>query len=522
MQYKPMRLPCHPVNLLADALALALVVGLPLFIPNGYIGLIGYKFDLLLRCVLITVVLLPFLCLLKNRCKTALRRFSFAWMWPVGLCICYGIACFFAEDRYTALWGLSGRKNGLVLYLVCTAAYLVITIAGSSEMVPLVSTALTGTGCLVAGISWLNYWMIDPLDAYYTFLPEKGELFLGTLGNINFYGAFLCLCTPVALWPCLYAKGRVPVWRYVSALWLCSGLIPAGSDAAWLGSVAAVLALCCTRKTTTRTLARLCVVCAGLVACALTTGFLGRVLPFRAELRTVSAWLSQPLIGSCLLLLCVVVAWGFFRVEKRRAAVGARVITGVLILLVITAFFAANFLLEESSVLSFLHFDERWAANRGYAWQKLWVIYTEDTTLLQKIFGLGGDAVKACLNPDIESIRYMVLLNGDIFDSAHNEFLQHLICGGAAGLLCWCVFLGTALLRGFKQNPPLAAALLGYAVQSFFSISMPGVLPLFFVLAACVNFPQAGGAWQGKFVRVTTAAGLLFLSLLATLFIGEI
>ena len=35
MKYRQRSLPCHPVNLAADALALALAAGLPLVMPTG-------------------------------------------------------------------------------------------------------------------------------------------------------------------------------------------------------------------------------------------------------------------------------------------------------------------------------------------------------------------------------------------------------------------------------------------------------------------------------------------------------
>lgn len=41
MRYQAMKLPSHPASLWADALALALAVSLPLFMPNGYVALIG-------------------------------------------------------------------------------------------------------------------------------------------------------------------------------------------------------------------------------------------------------------------------------------------------------------------------------------------------------------------------------------------------------------------------------------------------------------------------------------------------
>lgn len=518
MQYKPMRLPCHPVHLVADALALALVAALPLFMPNGYVELIGYKFSLLLRCVLVALLLLPFACLWKNRCKTALRRFSFAWLWPVGLCLCYGAAWFFAEDRFTALWGLSGRKNGLVLYLACTAAYLLIAVAGSPGIVPLVRHTFIATGCAVTVISWLNYWMIDPLDAYYTFLPDRGELFLGTVGNINFYGAFLCLCVPLAAGTYFRQRGRLLDKSYWVALFLCSGLIPAGSDASWLGCFAALLALCCTRKTTTQTLARAAALCAGLAAVALGTGGVAKLIPARVELRTVSAQLASPLVGGILLVVAVLTAYALGKTRPRPAAGAVRVFSLVLLAAAAGALVLANLWPGAPQPLAALRFTERWASNRGYAWQKLWTIYTQDTTLLQKLVGLGGDAVKARLNPDIESTRYMVLLNGEAFDSAHNEFLQHLVCGGALGLLCWCGFCATALVRGFCNDPALAAALLGYFVQSFFSISMPGVLPLVFVLAALAGTASAPAA-ENNGIRLAAGGTLLFAAAFSLLVI---
>lgn len=173
MKYNYVRQPCHPVNLVADALALALVIGLPLYLPNGYVGLIGSKFSLLLGCVAVALVSLAVAYLVGRHGKKTVRRMDAGFLWLVGLCCVYTIAWLFAEDRYTALWGLSGRKNGLVLLLACTAVYAIVTLYSSPGIVPLVSDVLMAVGSVVTLVSWLNFWMIDPLDAYYTFLPER-------------------------------------------------------------------------------------------------------------------------------------------------------------------------------------------------------------------------------------------------------------------------------------------------------------------------------------------------------------
>lgn len=79
MKYNYVRQPCHPVNLVADALALALVIGLPLYLPNGYVGLIGSKFSLLLGCVAVALVSLAVAYLVgrhgKKRCAVWMPDF---------------------------------------------------------------------------------------------------------------------------------------------------------------------------------------------------------------------------------------------------------------------------------------------------------------------------------------------------------------------------------------------------------------------------------------------------------------
>lgn len=504
-------LPAQPAALAADALALALAAGLPLYFPNAFVGLVGDKFGYLLACLMAGAAALAAALLLgAGRGSLPRPALDAAWLWPMGLCACYALAWYFAEDRYTALWGLSGRKNGLMLYLACTAVYLLVAVFGTQAVTPLFVGVLVTVGCTVTVLSWMNYFMLDPLDAYYVFLPDNGELFLGTVGNINFYGALLCLCLPLAA-ERFFRGDRLLGWPLLASMLLFSGLIPAGSDAAWLGCTAALAVLACRKTTTTHTLARLLILLAGLGGCGCLTWLLLMVLPARAELRTVSAVICRP-AALGLAVLCAAGAWLLLRSREKTVYRQIRGAVAAVLLITAAAAAAANLLPESPAALEPLHFTERWAANRGYAWQRLWTVYTEDTTLLQKLIGLGGDAANARLNPDVESTRYMTLLNGEPFDSAHNEFLQHLVCGGLLGLICWCGFLAVALRRGFRIQPGIGAALLGYAVQSVFSISMPGVFPLVFVLAALVGKPPAPQT-KGAGGRLSGAAVLAFAAL---------
>ena len=486
---RPLR--CAPAAIAGNVLTLAALLLLPLYMPSGYVGLVDAKFHLLLWLAGAGAALLVWRLWLGLRgCAPAVRLdLATALPLPV-LCLSYTVAWFFAEDRALALWGLAGRYNGLLMLLACTVLYFVVRLVGGGVPSVWFGRLLAGAGCAVTLLSWLNFFMADPLDAYYSFLPGRGGLFLGTVGNINFYGALLDICLPIAVWELLTAPDRDTArqWGAVSVC-LGTGLIAAGSDAAWLGAVCAVWALCMARRVTAGRLARLLFAGGAWALCAAAAGRLARWLPIRTEWRTLSGLVTQ-------LFPALAVAGVFFalgallrRWPTARSWRAARVLGVLTVLLAVELFVAANFpsILPESLAAS-LRFDDQWGSNRGFAWKRLWTVYKDDLTPLQMVFGLGGDAANARLNIDDYSVKYMTLLNGDVFDSAHNEYLQHLLCGGAVGLAAWLAFLAGHIRRGLRTAPGLALAVFGYAVQAFFSISMPGVLPLVFVLAAlCVK-----------------------------------
>ena len=488
---RPLR--CAPAAITGNVLTLAALLLLPLYMPSGYVGLVDAKFHLLLWLAGAGAALLVWRLWLGLRGRAPAVRLDLATALPLPvLCLSYTVAWLFAEDRALALWGLAGRYNGLLMLLACTVLYFVVRLVGGGVPSVWFGRLLAGAGCAVTLLSWLNFFMADPLDAYYSFLPGRGGLFLGTVGNINFYGALLDICLPIAVWELLTAPDRDTARRW-GAVSVClgTGLIAAGSDAAWLGAVCAVWALCMARRVTAGRLARLLFAGGAWALCAAAAGLLARWLPIRTEWRTLSGLVTQ-------LFPALAVAGVFFalgallrRWPTARSWRAARVLGVLTVLLAAELFVAANFtsILPESLAAS-LRFDDQWGSNRGFAWKRLWTVYKDDLTPLQMVFGLGGDAANARLNIDDYSVKYMTLLNGDVFDSAHNEYLQHLLCGGAVGLAAWLAFLAGHIRRGLRTAPGLALAVFGYAVQAFFSISMPGVLPLVFVLAALCVKPQ--------------------------------
>ena len=509
--------PCPAGAWPANVLALLTLLLLPLYMPTGYVELVDAKFRLLLWLAGAgtVVVLLGWAVSRAKGQRRSLPRLDATWLPLPVLCLSYTIAWLMAEDRRTALWGLAGRHNGLVMLLACTALYLLVRRFGGGIPAGYYGRLLAGAGCVVTLLCWANFFMLDPLGVYYTFLPETGKLFLGPVGNINFYGAYLAICLPLAAWELMTANDRADalLWGAASVC-LGSGLIAAGSDAAWLGAFCAVAVLCMARTVTGSRLARLCAAGAVWAVCALAAGFAAAHLPIRDELRTISGFVCRPWAAA---LLAIAFGAAALLLRGRKALRSWRFMRGLGVVLVLgaaAAVAAANLTAVPLGPLEdVLRFSDSWGSNRGFAWQRLWQVWRDDITPMQKLFGLGGDAVAARLKIDDYSIKYMILLNGETFDSAHNEYLQHLVCGGAVGLAAWLAFLVVSIRKGLRTAPGLAAAIFGYAVQAFFSISMPGVLPLVFVLAALCGQPRpvATRGWYRCLAGAAAAAPLLWM-----------
>lgn len=118
----------------------------------------------------------------------------------------------------------------------------------------------------------------------------------------------------------------------------------------------------------------------------------------------------------------------------------------------------------------------------------------QDFTPLHKLFGYGPDTfglVTYYHNMDIMSNVYH-----QIFDSAHNEYLQFFITVGPIGLLSYLAIFVTAFIRIIKkgcQNPYVIAAMFGvlcYSAQATVNIGTPITIPIMFLflsmaLAGC-------------------------------------
>ena len=148
------------------------------------------------------------------------------------------------------------------------------------------------------------------------------------------------------------------------------------------------------------------------------------------------------------------------------------------------------------SVGNYLFFDDAWGTQRGYVWRACWEEFLE-LDLIHKLIGIGPD----CFSVQMLLHRYleMVEKTGQIYDSAHNEFLQYLYTTGILGLIARMgqvigavaasVKTGLATEKGKGAREPYYAAYIWafcfaavcYTTQSVVNINIPVASPLLWV-----------------------------------------
>lgn len=474
------------IQLAAAAYACAVVFILPLYSENGLIQLVSAKWHMFFFSTCTAVAAVVFLSLYhrfyqKQKFHQFVFRPSRVSVTLVFMLLTYTVSTLFSRTPSRSFWGLDSRMNGWLLFAVCTVCYFLICTLVSSRQISLICNAMLIGAWLSCIVAWLNLFCIDPLG-YYSYIPQdQRHQFISTVGNINFFGALLCLSAPYALYQALFSSSR-RLWHQASAVFLVSSFLVANSDGPWLALACGACVIVLNKKMRTAQAKRLFTIGFFCFAVWLFAGILIRIAPIYAPMRTISSVLCHPASACAGMLLCAGL-WYLFEKTKLSARLFFRTAfaAGVVIALLLLAICNLG-KVSLGPLNGLLQFGPQWGSNRGYVWGILANLYYNTFSFREQLFGIGPDLVSELLNPAYTA--QIAALNGTTFDSSHNEFLQMLICCGLSGLIFWLLFIASHIKHSLYNTPYLTASLTAYCVQSFFSIHFMGVFPIFFVLCA--------------------------------------
>lgn len=135
---------------------------------------------------------------------------------------------------------------------------------------------------------------------------------------------------------------------------------------------------------------------------------------------------------------------------------------------------------------NYLVFHDGWGTNRGYIWRKSVELFQE-FPLRQKLFGYGSETF-GILTTENFLVDMFNSAQGQVFDNAHNEYLQYLVTIGVLGLVTYVTFLISAMWRmAVRRNENAYSAgclfaVLCYCAQALVNLNLPITAPIMWLM----------------------------------------
>lgn len=499
---------------------LILVLIFPLIINDSYFDILETKYRvywvsivaMLVLCLVLSLIMMV-IDIIENEGRHAkelfLRLRPKHWRDTFGLAdmtvliffLILIISTLQSEYVYEAFWGNEGRYTGLFLLSLYISSYFLISrfwhVKGWLPGMFLLS------GMVICLIGITDYFQLDILgfrSGDNMIDPVQSTMFTSTLGNINTYTAYVALVMGFSGMMFATAKNHIHLVGYFICMVISFMAIILGcSDNAYLALAAlfgfAPIVLFNNRLGMKR--------------------YLVMVASFFSVVQLID-WINQKFADTVIgldslfqvivtfkwLLWIVVILWlvvaGIYYFDKKnnisnlkenkRFVNGWVVFISLSILVIIVVFCDANFFGHADRyerLANYLVFNDDWGTRRGYIWRRSIEMY-KDFTSIHKWFGYGPDTFGILTTNTIRND--MINTTGQLFDNAHNEYLQYFITIGPIGLFAYLVFLISSIVRmcrNKKVNPYIIGccfAVICYLIQALVNLSLPIATPMMWLL----------------------------------------
>ena len=459
---------------------IAILFVFPLYYKNYYFDILNAKYQFyyisvlsMMGCVVITLIVMLIMDLVKCNGRYTVRFFKcFAPDNIWNTITIPDIALFFflliatistllSDYLYESFWGNEGRFTGLFLLLLYGISFYIISRLFRFQSWFLDMFIVSSMLVCLLGIT--DYFHLDPLHFKDKIDPKQYGIFTSTLGNINTYTAFVSLVIGITsvlfaaakkLWKC--------IWYYICFMIAMFAIITGQSDNAYLALLALFGLLPLYMFKNWSGIKRYAVILASFFSIIQFIDLISQIMPERVlELEGIFSVLVQ-FRG---LAYIVIALWGLVGVLYLGRYVLNRPEPEVSkwpkrtwMILIAMAILTILFVLYDANVAGngnrygvlkrYVVIDDEWGTHRGYIW-RLGIENYREFSLLHKIFGYGPDTFGIMTVKN--NYREMVERYNEIFDSAHNEYLQYFITIGPLGLISYLVLLVSSVMRLIKK-----------------------------------------------------------------------
>lgn len=405
-----------------------------------------------------------------------------------------------------AFWGNEGRHTGLFLLLLYVICFFIVS--RYLEFKPHFINAFLIVGFLICLFGITDYFGMDILDFKEKMRDDQLLIFTSTIGNINTYTTFVGFV--VSLSATLYTLGDdqkkedlIRSLKYFVCMAVgFAALIMGRSDNGYLTAIMLFMCLPLLSLSSIDRLRRYFTILATYMTVIKIIQLLEAVRP--DKLNGIDG-LFVHIAGLPFLNFIVFGLWALvaviFTFEYRKTRIekvsvkiaSAKLLTIVWSVFIIVSSMVGLFVVYKvntgelainNPIISYLKFDDYWGTFRGYVWRACLEEYSQ-LSFIHKIFGTGPDTFGIYMVTDLARQNDMYMTTGQIFDSAHNEYLQYLFTVGPIGLIAYLTALLSTVYalikKGINNKYMLAVAMLimCYMAQAVVNINLPISTPIF-------------------------------------------
>ena len=416
------------------------------------------------------------------------------------------ISTLLSDHKEEAFLGTGGRNNGLLLLMMYTLMYFILTRNYVKKSYVFIIYLVTSS--IIALLTVLNFFYIDPLGMLDGYDEATIADFGSTLGNKNIIAAFMCMFLPAAVMLFVISQEKIiRIVAGISIVFAYTGLLCADSTSDILGLlvIIPVMAVFCARSFASLRrymLALTILFLSGklLWLFALIIGDNNKGFEFMQEFLIYHPAMFVPVVLCALafILMTEIEQKGEPRYPAKAVQITLIAVFSFIFTVFLGLFFYLSFVDLETDIGEFeklLRFDDYWGTHRGFMWRVSFEEFAKFNPL-RILFGSGPDTLYFVLEPHFAELSERF---GDgSTDCAHNEFINYLLTQGVLGLAAYLGVMGSAIMRGIKtaRREPLVLVFLCpvicYLAQSTVNLYNPIVTPTMFIFlslaeATCRN-----------------------------------
>ena len=510
-----------------------ILVIFPLYTHNKYFDILGaryafFKYWCIILCVLLSALGILYLILdTQNQASspTALRRFLDAFkpkniknhivitdIFFVVMIISMTISTIFSNYKEESFFGNAGRYQGLECWILYFISYIAITRTFKFKRVYLDFAILAGAFACVWGI--LDFFWLDPFHFFVDVSEGQQGMFASSIGNLNTYTNYTIMV--FALTSALFMV-ETKTWRliyYLIASLIASvGTIFGFADNAVLGFFGFFVALPFFVPKTRRSILRYFILI-DVFLISLFFLYIGLKYPHNTWQGSFFQDLVKVDIIKYIFIPFTILIIGLFILFNKMAprysdninnnlkpldSILPKTVMYAYIVVLVIGFIVVGYILFDMNVTKQhvdlwrkipsshqLEFNDYWGTHRGHNWRIAFTNFTQNFSWFQRLFGYGPDTY--LIVSERTFYEEMVERFGEVYDSAHNEYINYLICEGIIGLVSYLgIFISglVVAIKNIKNNIYIIAPILAvivYLVQAFVNIAIPITTPVFFTL----------------------------------------